>query len=64
MNSIYLTQAVNNCEQALDSEQSQPERWQQSFRELGNVLQGIGRFDEAIVWHSLALETNPNFVEV
>ena len=31
---------------------------------MGNLLQGMGRFDEAIVWHSFALDAEPNLVEV
>ncbi|BAU65044.1 TPR domain protein [Stanieria sp. NIES-3757] len=63
MNLNYLTQIIATCEAILHQEQFQPETWQQSCRDLGNVLQGLGRFDEAIVWHSLALESKPNLVE-
>lgn len=63
MNLYYLTQTIATCEAILHQEQFQPETWQKSCRDLGNVLQGLGRFDEAIVWHSLALESKPNLVE-
>ncbi|GAB4244136.1 MAG: hypothetical protein Kow0049_33940 [Stanieria sp.] len=64
MNLNYLTQTIATCEALLKQEQFQPETWQKSCRDLGNILQGLGRFDEAIVWHSLALESKPNLVEV
>jgi tetratricopeptide (TPR) repeat protein/predicted O-methyltransferase YrrM len=64
VNYNYLTQAIATCETFIDREPLQPEDWQQSCRDLGNLLQGLGRFDEAIIWHSLALEREPSLVEV
>lgn len=64
MDSSYLIQAILQCEQALEVEQNSPESWQAAFRNLGNLLQGMGQFNRAIVWHSLALESQPNLVEV
>lgn len=64
VNSIYLTQAISDCEQALKNSAQETEQWQQACRNLGNLLQGLGRFDEAIQWHSLALESQPNKVAI
>lgn len=64
MDSSYLNQAILQCEQALETKLDNPEKWQAAFRNLGNLLQGMGQFERAIVWHSLALEQQPNLVEV
>lgn len=64
MDSSYLVQAIFECEQAVKVESSTQEAWQAAFRNLGNLLQGMGRFDRAIVWHSLALESEANLGEV
>jgi tetratricopeptide (TPR) repeat protein len=64
MNYNYISQAICDCEQALNYQENNREKWQEACRNLGNILQGIGRFDEAIQWHSLALETSPNLAEV
>ena len=64
VNSSYLTQAISECEQALQNSAQETEKWQQACRNLGNLLQGLGRFDEAIQWHSLALESKPNLVAI
>lgn len=63
MDSSYLIQAILQCEQALENKLNDSENWQAAFRNLGNLLQGMGQFDRAIVWHSLALEHEPNLVE-
>ena len=63
MDSSYLIQAILQCEQALDQQLNDSENWHAAFRNLGNLLQGMGQFDRAIVWHSLALEHQPNLVE-
>ncbi|MGK7899147.1 MAG: tetratricopeptide repeat protein [Xenococcus sp. (in: cyanobacteria)] len=57
-------QSVSNCAATFATEQDNPQNWQSTCRELGNLLQGMGRFDEAITWHSLALESQPNFAEI
>lgn len=64
MISNYLTEAIQACEQAVEKHQENPSLWQSSCLELGNLLQGMARFDEAISWHSMALESKPNLVEV
>jgi tetratricopeptide (TPR) repeat protein len=64
VDSSYLTQAILECEQAMENRLDNPENWQKAFRNLGNLLQGMGQFERAIVWHSLALEHQPNLVEV
>jgi tetratricopeptide (TPR) repeat protein/predicted O-methyltransferase YrrM len=64
MNHSHINQAISACEKALNYQESDRENWQQACRNLGNILQGMGRFDEAIQWHSLALESQPNLGEV
>jgi tetratricopeptide (TPR) repeat protein len=63
VDSNYLIQAIAQCERAIARELDL-ESWQAACRNLGNLLQGMGRFDRAIVWHSWALEQQPNLVEV
>ena len=64
MSSSYLIKSVSECAAAFANEQDNPQNWQATCRDLGNLLQGMGRFDEAITWHSLALESQPNFAEI
>ncbi len=64
MDSSYLIQAISQCKQALETSLDDPETWQTAFRNLGNLLQGMGQFERAIVWHSLALENQPALAEV
>ncbi len=64
MDSSYLIQAISQCKQALATKLDAPETWQAAFRNLGNLLQGMGQFDRAIIWHSLALESQPELAEV
>jgi tetratricopeptide (TPR) repeat protein/predicted O-methyltransferase YrrM len=63
VDSNYLIQAIAQCERAI-AQKLDLESWQAACRNLGNLLQGMGRFDRAIVWHSWALEQQPNLVEV
>lgn len=63
MDSSYLLQAISQCEQAIEKQETTA-TWQDAFRNLGNLLQGIGQFDRAVVWHSLALENQPAWAEV
>ncbi|MEO1341764.1 MAG: tetratricopeptide repeat protein [Cyanobacteria bacterium J06635_13] len=63
MDSSYLAQAINQCEQAITTTADDPEQWQAAFGNLGNLLQGRAEFDRAIVWHSLALENTLNVAE-
>ncbi len=64
MDSSYLVQAIAQCERAVKEKSNNPEACQEAFAELGNLLQGMGQFDRAIVWHSLALESEANIAEV
>lgn len=64
MNSNYLIKSLIDCESAFSQQPTDLEHCQKVCRDLGNLLQGMGRFDEAIVWHSLALDNQPNLVEV
>lgn len=63
MDSSYLAQAIIQCKRAIKPEKNHPEQWQAAFNNLGNLLQGRGDFDRAIVWHSLALESKINLAE-
>jgi tetratricopeptide (TPR) repeat protein/predicted O-methyltransferase YrrM len=64
VNSSYLIKSLAECETAFTEQQDKVEYCQKVCRDLGNLLQGMGRFDEAIVWHSFALDNQPNLVEV
>lgn len=57
----YLNQAIFDCEQALTNPDK---KWQQACHDLGNILQGMGRFDEAIQWHSFTSDSQPNREEI
>ncbi|MGV2831412.1 tetratricopeptide repeat protein [Myxosarcina sp. GI1(2024)] len=62
--SSYLKQAILECERAIETKLVQPQVWQTAFKNLGNVLQGMGQFDAAICWHSFALEEQLDLGEV
>lgn len=64
MSSSYLIKSVSECAAAFADEPNNPQNWQATCRDLGNLLQGMGRFEEAITWHSLALESEPNLAEI
>ena len=64
MSSSYLIKSVSDCAATFAEAQENPQNWQATCRDLGNLLQGMGRFDEAITWHSLALESEPNLAEI
>lgn len=64
MDSNYLVKAIIECEQTVSSEDQDQNRQHTAFKNLGNLLQGIGEFDRAIVWHSLALEKETNLAEI
>jgi tetratricopeptide (TPR) repeat protein len=64
VDSSYLVQAITDCEQTITAELDNQQEWQTAFKNLGNLLQGMGQFDRAIVWHSLALENQANLGEV
>ena len=48
VNSNYLIQAIFDCEQALENPEEQSAKLQHACHNLGNILQGMGRFDEAV----------------
>jgi tetratricopeptide (TPR) repeat protein/predicted O-methyltransferase YrrM len=56
----HLNDAILTCEQTLRTGMG----FETACQTLGNVLQGMGRFEEAILWHSRALEHQPNLVEI
>ena len=66
MNSSYLINSISQCASAFSEAEAQDnsEHWQSASRDLGNLLQGLGRFDEAIFWHSVALDVKPNLGEI
>ena len=64
MSSSYLIKSFDECEAAFTEQADNIQYCQTVCRDLGNLLQGMGRFDEAIVWHSFALDEEPNLVEV
>lgn len=64
MDSSYLLQAIIECEQTVNDKDEDKDKQQTAFKNLGNLLQGMGEFDRAIVWHSLALEKEVNLAEI
>ena len=58
----YLAQTIIECEQAITAEDDSA-AWQTAFRNLGNLLQGRADFERAIIWHSLASDSEPNLAE-
>ncbi|NEO73731.1 tetratricopeptide repeat protein [Moorena sp. SIO3H5] len=60
----YLTDAITACEQALESPSPNGADFASTCRVLGNILQGMGRFDDAIFWHSRVFDDKPNLVQV
>ena len=60
----YLSQAITQCEQAIETKPDDPEKWKTTFQDLGNLLQGRAEFERSMVWHSLALDSQPNLAEV
>ncbi len=62
--SSFLIESVNQCETTFVQKTNDIGSCQAACRELGNILQGIGRFDEAVVWHSFALDQEPSLVDV
>ena len=64
MSSSYLIKSILEYAADFAVEPNNSDNWQIACRNLGNLLQGMGRFEEAINWHSLALETQPNLAEI
>jgi tetratricopeptide (TPR) repeat protein/predicted O-methyltransferase YrrM len=62
--SLYLIDSLNECQQALDKIQEAPLDWQKTCRKIGNILQGMCLFEESALWHSLALEIEPNLAGI
>ena len=58
----YLAQTIIECEQAITAEDDSA-AWQTAFRNLGNLLQGRADFERAIIWHSLASDSELNLAE-
>lgn len=64
MSASYLIKSVTECETAFAESPHDAEHCQAVCRDLGNLLQGIGRFDEAMAWHSLSLDSEPDLPQV
>jgi tetratricopeptide (TPR) repeat protein len=60
MFAAQLENAIAACEQSLQQGIGFPS----SCRTLGNLLQSMGWFKEAIIWHSRSLEPQPQPVEI
>lgn len=56
----HLTNAITACSQALWNGAELTD----SCRTLGNVLQALGRFDEAVDWHARAIQPQPDRAEL
>lgn len=59
----YLSKALTNCRQALATQTDDPSTWQSACRTIGNILQGMGWFEEAVIWHSRATEGSIDLAE-
>ena len=57
---IQLNRAIEACATAIQSGQSPTE----ACRLLGDILQGLGRFQETIFWHTAALASQPNLASI
>ncbi len=64
MSSSYLIHSVAECESAFREQEDHLENRQIACRNLGNLLQGIGRFEEAVIWHSFALDPEPDLTNL
>lgn len=62
--SSYLIKALAICEEALQGQTENQAQWQMNCRKIGNILQSMGWFDEAVLWHSRLLESQHNLVEI
>ena len=64
MDSSYLSQAITQCERAIEVKSDDPQQWQTTFKNLGNLLQGRAEFERSIIWHSLSLDNQLKLGEV
>lgn len=63
MDYSYLDRAISECERVIETDRDRPEAWQTAFKNLGNVLQGMGQFEVAVACHSLAAEERLDLLE-
>ncbi|MEM7770652.1 MAG: tetratricopeptide repeat protein [Cyanobacteria bacterium P01_A01_bin.37] len=61
--SPLLRTALLACEQALQPE-FQVVEFGAACQKLGSLLQGMGRFEEATLWHTHALASQPDFAKI
>ena len=64
MSSNYLIKSILEYAAAFADVENDSQDWQTACRDLGNLLQSMGRFEEAVNWNSLALEKKPNLAEI
>jgi tetratricopeptide (TPR) repeat protein len=62
--SNYLINALVTCEEILLSQTENTAQWEMNCRKIGNILQSMGWFDEALLWHSRLLEHEHNLVAI
>ncbi|HHP7245304.1 MAG TPA: tetratricopeptide repeat protein [Elainellaceae cyanobacterium] len=63
MHTHVLNDAITACEQALQPPFRSAE-FMSACQRLGNMLQGMGRFEDATLWHTQASSVQPNFAQV
>ncbi len=64
MMSNYLIKALEKCEEALQNPTENRSQWELNCRKVGNILQSMGWFNDALIWHSRLLESHHNLVEI
>ncbi len=62
--SNHLIKALIHCEEELQNQTENQAQWEMTCRKIGNILQSMGWFDEALLWHSRLLESPHNLVEI
>jgi tetratricopeptide (TPR) repeat protein len=61
---IYLVDALSDCQQALQTQEENQDNWGLVCEKLGSILQGMGWFEEAAIWHSRKIETELDRVNI
>jgi tetratricopeptide (TPR) repeat protein/predicted O-methyltransferase YrrM len=59
MVAAYLSDAIATCEKALKGDAD----FAQACQTLGNILQSMGKFDEALGWHTRARQSQPDIAD-
>ncbi|MEB3229930.1 MAG: tetratricopeptide repeat protein [Leptolyngbyaceae bacterium] len=63
MSKQSLLEAIAQCKQAIHPP-FDPAQFQAAAERIGNILQGSGRFEDAVIWHTQAHQPEPDFAEV